>query len=42
MPNRGVINVLKVAAKNINTKFFACELWVKRAGTFGAVLCRNQ
>ena len=33
---------LMVAAKNINTKFFACELWVKRVGKFGVVLYRNQ
>ena len=33
---------VKVAAKNINAKFFACELWVKRVGTFGVVLYRNQ
>ena len=25
---------VKVAAKNINAKIFACELWVKRVGTF--------
>ena len=33
---------VKVAAKNINAKCFACELWVKRVGTFGVVLYRNQ
>ena len=33
---------VKVAAKNINAKSFACELWVKRVGTFGVVLYRNQ
>ena len=33
---------VKVAAKNINAKIFACELWVKRVGTFGVVLYRNQ
>ena len=33
---------VQVAAKNINANFFACELWVKRVGTFGVVLYRNQ
>ena len=33
---------VKVAAKNINAKIFACELWGKRVGTFGVVLYRNQ
>ena len=33
---------VKVAAKNINAKFFACEFLVKRDDTFGAVLDRNQ
>ena len=33
---------VKVATKNINASFFACELWVKRVGTFGVVLYRNQ
>ena len=33
---------VKVAAKFINAKIFACELWVKRFGTFGVVLYRNQ
>ena len=33
---------VKVAAKNIDAKFFACELWVKRVGTFGLVVYRNQ
>ena len=28
--------------KKINAKFFACELCVKRVGTFGVVLYRNQ
>ena len=32
---------VKVAAKNINAKFFACELWIKRDGTFAVVLYRN-
>ena len=29
---------VKVTAKNINAKFVACKLWVKRAGTFGVAL----
>ena len=33
---------MKVAAKNKNAKFLACELWVKRVGTFGVVLYRKQ
>ena len=33
---------VKATAKNINAKFFACELWVKRVGTFGVVLYLNQ
>ena len=33
---------VKVAAKNIHTKRFASELWVKKVGTFGAVLYQNQ
>ena len=33
---------VKVAAKNINAKIFACKLWVKRVGTFGVVLYRNK
>ena len=32
----------KSAAKNISAKFFVCELWVKRVGTFGVVLYRKQ
>ena len=32
----------KVTAKNLNANFFACELLVKRVGTFGVVLYRNQ
>ena len=31
-----------VAANNINAKFLACELWIKRVGTFGVVLYHNQ
>ena len=33
---------VKVAANHINAKCFACELWVKRVGTFGVVLYRHQ
>ena len=33
---------MKVAAKHMNAIFFACELWVKRVGTFGVVLYRYQ
>ena len=33
---------VKVAAKNINAKMFACDPWVKRIDTFGVVLYRNQ
>ena len=33
---------IKVAAKNINAKVFACDFWVKRVGTFGVVLYCNQ
>ena len=33
---------INAATKNINAKFFACELWVKRVGTSGVVLYRNQ
>ena len=33
---------VKAAAKIINAEIFACELWVKRVGTFGVVLCGNQ
>ena len=32
----------RLQQKNIHAKFFACELWVKRVGTFGVVLYRNQ
>ena len=41
--NKNISNdQVKVAEKSINTKFFACELWVKRVGTFGMVLYGNQ
>ena len=41
--NKNIINnQVKVAAKSINAKFFACKIWVKRIGTFGVVLYRNQ
>ena len=33
---------VKVSAKNINANLFACELWVKRVGTFCVELYRNQ
>ena len=33
---------VKVAAKNIKLFFFACELWVEVAGTFGVVLYCTQ
>ena len=36
------IDLVKVSAKNESAKFFACELWVERVGTFGVVLYRNQ
>ena len=32
----------KCCSKNIKAIVFACELWVKRIGTFGVVLRRNQ
>ena len=35
-------DLVKVAAKIESAKFFACELWVERVGTFGVVLYRNQ
>ena len=34
--------LIKVSAKIKSAKFFACELWVERVGTFGFVLYRNQ
>ena len=34
--------LIKVAAKIESAKFFACELWVERVGTFGVVRYRNQ
>ena len=41
--NKDISNdLVKVAAKIESAKFFACELWVKRVGTFGVVLYRNQ
>ena len=41
--NLNISNVLvKVLAKIESSKFFACELWVERVGTFGVVLYRNQ
>ena len=35
-------DLVKVSAKIESAKFFACELWVERVGTFGVVLYRNQ
>ena len=32
----------KGCSKKLKRYFFACELWVKRVGTFGVVLYRNQ
>ena len=41
--NKDISNdLVKVAAKIESAKFFACELWVERVGTFGVVLYRNQ
>ena len=41
--NSNISNELvKVAAKIESAKFFACEIWVERVGTFGEVLYRNQ
>ena len=33
---------VKFAAKNINAKYFVCELYVKTVGTFDVVLYRNK
>ena len=35
-------DLVKVSAKIEGAKFFACELWVERVGTFGVVLYSNQ
>ena len=41
--NQNISNdLVKVAAKIVSAKFFACELWVERVGTFGVVLYHNQ
>ena len=41
--NKEISNdLVKVAAKIESAKFFACELWVERVGTFGVMLYRNQ
>ena len=41
--NKKISNdLIKVAAKIESAKFFACELWVERVGTFGVVRYRNQ
>ena len=35
-------DLVKVATKIESAKFFACELWVERVGTFGVLRYRNQ
>ena len=35
-------DLVKVASKIESAKYFACELWVERVGTFGEVLYRNR
>ena len=41
--NKNISNdLVKVAVKIESAKFFDCELWVERVGTFGEVLYRNQ
>ena len=35
-------DLVKVFTKIESAKFFACELWVERVGTFGVALYRNQ
>ena len=41
--NKNISNgLVKVAANIESAKYFACELWVERVGTFGVVLYRNQ
>ena len=35
-------DLVKDASKIESAKFFACELWVERVGTFGVVLYHNQ
>ena len=41
--NSNICNdLVKVAAKIVSAKIFACELWVERVGTFGLVLYRNH
>ena len=35
-------DLVKVATKSESAKFFACELWVERVGTFGAIRYCNQ
>ena len=40
--NENISNdLVKAAAKIESAKFFACELWVERVGTFGVVRYRN-
>ena len=37
--NKNISNdLVKVSAKIESAKFFACELWVERVGTFGVLL----
>ena len=41
--NQDISNdLVTVAAKIESAKFFACELWVERVGTFGVVLYPKQ
>ena len=41
--NQNISNdLVKVSAKIESAKFFACDLWVERVGTFGVVFYRNQ
>ena len=41
--NKNICNdLVKVATTIEGTKFFACELWVERVGTFDVVRYRNQ
>ena len=41
--NKNISNdLVKVSARIESARFFACELWVEKAGTFGVVLYRNQ
>ena len=41
--NQNISNdLVNVSAKIESAKFFGCEFWVERVGTFGVVLYRNQ